>query len=193
MPLWEMMASQEKFHGSIISSHKTGFSLLEKMFKEEMANQSGVDIHSIQSKVKIALKVGAEIGIDDDMKNIEEDLNGKYFVNNQLYSVADIKEVIDKQKTRTDVPRNQRNRIKKDMEVLENTIKENNHQQSPLTELNPNLYLKLSYMTWKLNQSRKEHDVLVILPKYKTVIQIEIKAVEQLTDKLLKLNGQFIN
>ena len=66
-------------------------------------------------------------------------------------------------------------------------ITDNEKEKNPQTQLHPFNHLKLAHMRLQLNKSRKEHDILIILPKYKTVIQIEVKAVKPTTSEKVQV------
>ena len=78
--------------GAIISSHKTGVTLLEKSLAKEVETS----FHPETDDFKIALteKLCQAIGVQLNMTEIERDVS--YYFRKGKYSVKDIKQVIQK-------------------------------------------------------------------------------------------------
>ena len=125
---------------AIISSHKTGVTLLEKKLAKEVEKQHSLAPGTVEFKIMLKEKLCQALGVGLNMTEIDQDIC-QYFGPGD-YSISYIKTVIKNQELRTDGNKHDINRRKNDMKHLEKVINENEDQQTPKSELDPLKNLK---------------------------------------------------
>jgi hypothetical protein len=83
--------------GAIISSHKTGVTLLEKSLAKEIETSFNPETEDF--KIALTEKLCQAIGVQLPMTEIEKDV--RHYFRKGKYSVKDIKQVIKKEENRT--------------------------------------------------------------------------------------------
>ena len=186
IPLLQIMTKQEC--GSVIHSHKTGFSLLQKTFENAVIkDKPKMSPDQIEFKMEVVLKLCEAIDVQLDVGEIEGKIKQKYFGKKKYPEQAIIKRILEIESSMSNLTKNEKRDFERDLDVLKQMLSENKNGKKPQNLLDPFNHLKLAHIRLQLNKNRKEHDVLVIVPKYKTVIQIEVKAIEPNTTEKVQV------
>ena len=191
LPVLQMF---DKEVGTMILGQKSNLDLVEQTLRQELSKdfKDGQDL-----RIKILEKVAGAVGIDLDISNIELQAESviKTFVGNQRPSSA--AEWTEAVKNSPNLGKYNKFEKKKTQNMLLDYLKHPNFPQNKGYNESLNYIRKeveYGLMRRELNRHKREHDIVFIRPKPKSIIHIEVKAMQEtesqeMTKALKQLQG----
>ena len=169
-----LIKALQKEKATIICSHKTRIDTLEKALR----NQLQLD-NAPNPAMQLGLKLAEAIGLDLDIKQIKKEV--KEFITTHFgqggnQKVTEMKTWIKRSRANTTLNKWKRMHQDKKLKVLEKMLTQN----PSATHIDLTMYsdsLMLAMMKEEINKCC-EHDIVMIYPKHKAVVQVEVKAVD---------------
>ena len=175
VPLLAEMLAKE---GAIIFGHKTHNSLIEETVRQKLI-KDGVPEEDLQMKLLDCMF--NFIGVQCDRSRIQREAEKEvlaYFGSLGTKLVTEVEATIARQRARTDGTKQERLRRGKDMTTLQAAVDHNNKSPLPKTHLDP-LDIKVqAKMGTELSTYKREHDIILLRPEYKALLQVEVKAMK---------------
>jgi 2C-methyl-D-erythritol 2,4-cyclodiphosphate synthase len=168
------MAGQE---GLVMLGHKTALSLVEDIFRKELEKKT---LSDEDRNMEVVEKLFSYIGVTLDKPLLQAETKKdvlQYFGKLGPQAVVDIENTIAVQRAITDGNKWDREKRRRDMDTLQRAVDDSKASSSPNSTLDPLSPLLQAKTMAFLNKMKREHDITIVRPEFKTVAQIEVKAV----------------
>ena len=193
LPLIERLGQEV---GTLILGQKSNLDLIEQTMKQEMLG----DFPDERDRgIKTIEKVVETVGLDLGIPKLEQETNDimlEFFGNPRPSSIADMSLAVKSSSNPTNLNKFERKRREKNQKMLLSILSNPNIINMDLNETLKCIFkdLKLELMKKELNRHKKEHDIIFIKPKHKTIIHVEVKAMQdthtrEVTRALNQLRG----
>ena len=146
--------------GAIINGHKTGVSLVDRKFREELMHQNVAE-DEIEEKLLKKMLECFEVKPNEiaQMEKDAEDKVKQYFGSIGEKDLTEIERTIQTQKARRDGNKWKRMERKRDMKTLDEVVSE--ARKASIIKKDPKKAFFEAFMKKKLDEYEREHDIMI--------------------------------